>query len=205
MFTIQAIQLLTFLIPGFISSRVLDTLVVRKKEHKELEIITEALIFSLLIYAIFSLLGGVQPIVFSEEGAYFSYGYESPKSLVIILSTSIILPVLIAGVLNNVLHMKLAQKLKITKKTGRLSVWHDVFYEKKSNVIINFVDGKRLFGWAEHFSDYADKPYLYLYAPQWIDGDEFIDIGIDGMLITPEQKIAFVEFLKDSEEETLDR
>jgi hypothetical protein len=45
--SIKVLNILIFLIPGFISSVVLNALVVRKKEQKELQRIVEALIFSI--------------------------------------------------------------------------------------------------------------------------------------------------------------
>ena len=51
MYSFQALQILIFLIPGFISAVILDTLVVRI-EKKELGKIIEALIFSMIIYTL---------------------------------------------------------------------------------------------------------------------------------------------------------
>ena len=56
MYTFKALQILIFLIPGFISTAMLSVLIVRK-EQKELGKIVEALIFSLLIYTIYSFVG----------------------------------------------------------------------------------------------------------------------------------------------------
>ena len=73
----------------------------------------------------------------------------------------------------------------------------DVFTEKTHRVIIDFSDGRQIFGWVEHFSDYPDKPLIYLAQPQWIVDSKYIKTGLDGMLITNDQKISFVEFLKN--------
>jgi hypothetical protein len=97
--------------------------------------------------------------------------------------------------------MKFARIFKITKKTSRLSIWHDIFYDKKPLVIIDFADERRLFGWVEYFSDDPDKPYLYVAQPQWIINDKYTPTGLEGILITPEQKISFIEFLKDETEQ----
>ena len=205
MFTFQAIQILIFLIPGFIASKALDTLTVRKPDHKEIESVIEALIFSMLIYTLVSFAGLKSPVAL--DTLQTTVIYPEPWSFVWLILASMTLPLLFAGIVNNDLHMRLARWLKITKKTSRLSVWNDAFYDKKARVFINFLDEKRLFGWVEHFSDYPDKPFLYVTHPQWVKGEEYLPLeGVEGILITPEQKIAYLEFLKDdiSEKEIAD-
>ena len=198
MYTFQALQIFIFLIPGFISSKLLDTLVIRRQDQKELNGIIEALILSMIIYTLYSFTGLSNPIILNQANNTIAYNYD-PKSFLLLTGASVLLPLFFAIVINNDLHMKIARTLKITKKTARLSVWHDTFYEKTSRVILDFADGRRLFGWAEHFSDDPDKPYIYIAQPQWIKGNKYIKTELDGILITPEQKIAFIEFLKDIE------
>jgi len=196
MFTFQAIQILIFLIPGFIASRTLNSLVVRKKDYKDTESVVEALIFSMLVYVICAFLGIKSPIAL--DTATSSITFSEPISFLWLILVSLVLPIMFALVINYDVHMKIVRWLHITKKTSRLSVWNDAFLDKKPRVIIDFVDRKRVFGWAEHFSDYPDKPYIYLAQPQWILEDgKYVDTGLDGMLITPEAKIGFVEFLKE--------
>jgi hypothetical protein len=172
-------------------------LVIRKEEKRELDSVVEALIFSMAIYTLFALTNQPNPIALNEQDGKFSVDYNSIAFLVL-TTFSLILPFVLAFVANNDFIMSIARKLKITKKTSRISVWHDAFYLKTPRVIINFVDGRRLFGWAEHYSDDPDKPFLYISQPQWINNNnKYIDLGLEGMLITPEQKINFIEFLKD--------
>jgi len=196
MYTFQAIQIFLFLIPGFLASRILDAIVIRRQVQKELESVIEALIFSMVVYTLYSLTGEASPIILDQKGGMIAYRYDA-NSFLILIGFSILLPVLLAIIINNDLHMRLARFFKVTKKTARLSVWHDIFYDKKPLVVLDFTDGRRLFGWVEHFSDDPEKPFLYVAKPQWIDGEKYIDTGLEGMLITPEQKISFIEFLRD--------
>ena len=65
MYTFQALQILIFLIPGFISATILNVLIVRK-ERKEFGKIVEALIFSMFIYTIYSFIFGKAPIALNQ-------------------------------------------------------------------------------------------------------------------------------------------
>lgn len=37
---------------------------------------------------------------------------------------------------------------------------------------------------------------IFLFKPAWIQGDKYIDLNVEGILITPEQKIESIEFLE---------
>lgn len=195
MFTFQAIQILIFLMPGFISVKILDSLVVRKQDSKDLEIVIQALIFSLLIYTLSSLLK-INNLITLDPNNY-SISFPHPFLYIWIILISIGISFLFALIINQGWLMSLVRWLKITRKTSRLSVWNDVFYTKPRRVIVDFFDGSRVFGWVEYYSDYCENPFIYLAQPQWIKRGKFENTGLDGLLITPDQKIRFIEFLKD--------
>src|SRR5215813_13077114 len=110
MYTFQALQIFIFLIPGFLSSKFLDTLIIRKQDQKELSSIIEALILSMIIYTIYSLTGLSSPITLDQVNSKFSYNYDA-KSFVSLLAICVLLPILSAFIVNNDLHMKLARTL----------------------------------------------------------------------------------------------
>lgn len=194
MYTFQALQILIFLIPGFISATILDALVVRK-EKKELGKIIEALIFSMLIYTIYSAVSGRSPIALNQIEKSITYSYDS-KSFLWLGLFSIGIPVVLSFLITNDLHMKVARTLLISKRTARSSTWFDVFYDRKRDIIINFENGRRIYGWPEYYSEDPEKPYIFLHKPAWIKEEEFVDLNVEGILITPEQKIECIEFLK---------
>lgn len=197
MFTFQALQLLLFLIPGFISATILNALVVRR-DKKELESIVEALIFSMFIYTMHTVISGQSPVTIDQTEATISYSYSFESgSLLWLILLSVLTPLGLSFLITNDWHMKLARKFRISKKTARSSVWFDVFYDIKRSVIINLENGRRIFGWPLYYSDDPEKPHIFLHKPAWIEGEEFIDLDVEGILITPEQKIESIEFLQD--------
>jgi uncharacterized membrane protein YozB (DUF420 family) len=195
MYTFQALQVLIFLIPGLISSTVLNALVVRKKEQKELERVIEALIFTMFIYTFYSICYRGSPVVLDQTANTITYSYNAVPFLWLV-SSSIVIPVVLSFLITNDWHMKLARALRISRRTARSSVWFDVFYDLKKHIVIDFENGRRIYGWPMYYSDNPGEPYIFLYRPRWIKEDKFIDTGLFGMLITPEQKIEAIEFLE---------
>ena len=196
MYTFQALQILIFLIPGFISEVILNAFIVRK-EKKEFERIIEALIFSMLIYTIYSIAIGGSPIVLNQTTTSITLSYEK-YSLSWLSAFSIGIPVVLGLLVTNDLHMKLARSLRISRKTARSSVWFDVFYDIRAHIIINFENGRRIYGWPMYYSNDPKNPYIFLFKPAWIQGDQFVHLDdLEGILITPEQKIESIEFLEN--------
>ena len=207
MYTFEAMQIFIFLIPGFISEAILNILVVRK-DKTDLGKIIEALIFSLIIYVGFSLLVSKSPVsltVVSEakEGASSTFTlYTDGIQFLWLLLFSIILPLIIGCLITNDLHMKLLRKLHVTGRTSRESVWLDLFLNNSRSIIINFDDGRRITGFPQYYSEDPTSQYIYLYKPAWIEyndhkkKEEIVELnGIDGVLITPQQKIDSIMFI----------
>jgi len=199
MFSFEALQILVFLIPGFISTKILNGLIVRE-DDRELGKVTEALIFSLIIYTIHAAISLGNPISIQHSGESLSFSYNS-FSLFVLLGLSIVLPLVFGFCVTTDCHMRLARRFSLTRKTARNSVWHDIFCDKKTHVIINFADGRRLYGWPEYYSNDPKHQYIYLCRPAWIlfnektEKSSYVDLDINGILITPEQKIESIEFL----------
>ena len=196
MYTFQALQILIFLIPGFISEVILNAFIVRK-EKKEFEKIIEALIFSMLIYTIYSIAIGGSPIVLNQTTNSITLSYDK-TSFLWLGAISMGIPVALGLLITNDLHMRLARKLQITRKTARSSVWFDVLYDIRRHIIINFENGRRIYGWPMYYSNDPKNPYIFLFKPAWIQGENFVSLDdLEGILITPEQKIESIEFLKN--------
>lgn len=196
MYSYEALQILIFLIPGFIASAIMNILLVRKVE-KEFAKIIEALIFSMIVYAVYLLVNGNSPVSLEEiEGNKILTYDRGPFLWLVLLSLAI--PLIFSFFVTNDLHMKVARALGISRKTSRSTVWFDVFCDKKCYVIINFENGRRIYGWPQYFSNTPEESYVFLYHPAWVGEDnEPVDIGVEGILITPEQKIESIEFLEE--------
>lgn len=207
MYSFQAIQILIFLIPGFISEALLNQFVFRK-DKSELWTIVEALIFSLIIYTIYSLVISKSPVELTvinspNESTSSTYTYNSVAFLWLV-AFSVIIPIILSYLLTYDVYMKLLRFLHISKRTTRESTWLDVFSDYQSYIIVNFSDGRRIMGWPRYYSDDPDSQYIYLYEPALIvpnrktkkDEYQYLNTA-EGILITPEQKIESIVFLKN--------
>jgi len=199
MYTFEAIQILVFLIPGFISAILLDKILGRAKEGRDLAIFVEALILSFIIYVGYSLVYDSSPIFFNK--GKMTTVVNSWWALGLLLLCSVLLPIILGYLNHHDLYMKLFRKMKITHLTGGRDTWGVVFARKYRSVNINFEDGRRLHGWAEYASETHEIPLIYLTHPQWIvkQGDKWVFVpitGVDGYLITPNAPIKYIEFLE---------
>lgn len=198
--TVQTLQIFIFLLPGFFASIAMDMLVVRNKKQ-DIYFLVETLIFSMAIYTIYYSFIGNPPIVVTLEDGLIKYK-ATPRGVLVLFLISVSLPLLLSSLANNNFLMKWLNKLNISKNTSRNSVWLDVFYEfKKCYVIIDFSNGRRLYGWPVFYSDSPESKYLFLSQPAWITWDEkeqksiVTELEIEGILITDENAIEHIEFL----------
>ena len=206
----ETLTVFVFLIPGFLSSIILNCVIVRK-EKDNLSIIVEALVFSLLIYFAIFLINLSSPITIidsqKDNVSTYSIRFQSDV-LFAVMFLAVIFPLAIGASINRDWHMWLLRKAKITTKTARANIWLDLFADQDRYVIVNFSDGRRLFGWPMYYSNTLapEERSLYLYDPSWIDADgEYIDLGIHGILLTKEELIESIEFTMVSAANATDR
>jgi hypothetical protein len=192
--TNDTVMLFLLLMPGFLSSIMLNMLIVRKPPSGLLLII-EALVFSFVIYVCWGLLSGQFLVTVGASGV-ISPGVISRRSLVGVVVFSVLLPLGLSALLTHDYLFRALEWLKVTRRTGRTSVWLDVFVDQQRCVIVNFTDGRRLFGWPEYYSDDVNEGMLYLASPAWIDDDQrYIPLtGMRGFLISKRESIESVMF-----------
>jgi hypothetical protein len=203
MSTFEALQILIFLIPGFISAILLDKIMGREKKERDLAIFVEALILSFIIYVIYSLFYDSSPVYFDEQKK--TAVVKSWWALGLILLCSFLLPAFFSFLHHSGIYMRLFRKMRVTSYTGGRDTWEEIFKTKYRSIIVNFEDGHRLQGWAEYVAGTYDNPMIYLLYPQWVKQCDNKSVyekieGADGLLITPEYKIKYIEFLKNEKE-----
>jgi hypothetical protein len=200
--TQETINVLFLLMPGFVSSIILDTVVTRDSGDTFTKI-TEALVFSFLIYSATNFFMDWEPLVSqttSESGNEYTFSTNLPL-LAMTLSLSILLPLIIGALIHNDIHTKLFRFLHITDKTSRTTVWQDVYVNEKRHVLVTIKDGRRVYGWPMYYSHRPKENHLYLFQPAWVTNEgEFIECNTHGILLDY-TNIEFIEFMPQKNED----
>ena len=193
----ETILVLFFLLPGFISSSILNAIATRKQKNGVASVV-EALAFSIWIYALTSLASGDSPKLVplgESSGLLLLHPITSPKYLGIMLIAAVGTPMLLGMSITRDWHMSILRWLRVTNRTARDTVWTDVFTDIKDRYIVaNLTDGRRIYGWPQYYSNDPEEGMLYIYAPYWISEDgDYVPMGRHGILLKAEfiQSIEF--------------
>ena len=194
--SLEVLTTLTFLIPGFLSSAILGALVVRR-EKDPVGRIVEALIFSLSYYVLVTAVTHNSPVFLRVEGFGNEKTYSisfNPKFTILLVSIAVIAPIILSLFLTNNWHMRLLRFLRITERSSRATVWLDVFTEQKRYVTINLIDGRRVWGWPNYYSDDRDEGMVYLYDAAWIVDNKYQEVPGHGLFLVRKDQIDNIEF-----------
>ena len=191
--TNNIIQILQFLLPGFVAAWIFYSLTSYSKPS-QFERVVQALIFTLFIQALVS----ITEYVFLRIGEVWSIGVWTESSSVV---ASIIIAILFGVVFsyfanNDKIHKFLRDK-GITRKTSYPSEWFGSFLNNVTFVVLHFEDERRLYGWPIEWPSEPINGHFVLADPSWIkeDGSEKRITGVNNILIDVKD-VKWVEFLE---------
>lgn len=198
----EAVALLTFLMPGFAAAWVFYGLTSHPKPA-QFERIIQALILTFIVQAL------VPCVRWALEhiGQVWAIGDWSETAHIF---TSVILALLVGATLaflanRDSFHSWLRSK-GFTARSSHPSEWYCVLSQKPTFVILQLVDGRRLYGWPKEWPVERGRGQFYIQLPSWID-DEGRDVPIpqlDGVLIDVKD-VSWVEFMCLPEEDKDDK
>ena len=199
--SIVAIKILLLLLPGYLTLSIKEVLSERKS-RTEFEKLSIILLFDVIIITLYI---GIAAI-FSKLKPFIIYFRESDINVVGATAANAFIIFLLAIFIGFVLALfnnygwgyTICRKLRLTYKSGKTSVWNDVFYKIRGFwVIVHCGDGSRIFGWTEYYSVDPEDKYLFVSDAKYLglSKDKDVPIKGPGILITPEAKIKYVEFL----------
>ncbi len=219
--TVAAINVLIFLLPGFVSQKVVEWLSAHGSSG-DTEKIRDALIFSLVNYVLYTILAFVGhhlrftwspfpplpavPLILSNEGMLAIHG-QQVEALTTLVAISIISGAALAKALEAGWIFTAFRKLRLTNKNSELDVWYDVFRDFRGNwVRVCFKDGTKIIGWPYYFSDDPDKRELFLADPlvQQATG-EYGELDGPGILIENIAEVLRIEVLNGGRQENHNR
>lgn len=192
----DALYLLIILLPGFVTSKIINSIIVGKKTS-ELGQITDALVFTLVDFALFILLANLLNLELSLTAGPSPIG-QKPIGIelfvILILIIAVSVGIIHGWAINKDYYCKLLRALRITVITGRVDVWNEVFNEYLGCTIRIRMNNETLIeGWPEYFSDTADSMSLFLRDVTILHkngGEE----EIPGLMITHKEDVKLIEF-----------
>lgn len=192
--TTEALAVFLLLMPGFVSSAVLNALVVRQTKDR-LASIVEALVFSFVIYGTLSPFGW-SPVDLEVASTGIYRPTVTPELLPGAIVLSVALSLVLGISITNDYHMTLLRKIGVTASTARTNTWLDIFLDQRRYVMVTFADGRRLFGWPEYYSNDTTEGLLYVSRAAWVGDDgEYTELGVHGILLTNKDSIESIMFM----------
>jgi hypothetical protein len=191
------IPILVFLLPGFVSTGIVSLLVVRRPVEPFARVV-EAVIFTtinLIVFAVLKRLLAHIPFLAIHSKSFFTAG-----NLALMGFCAVLVGLAWSYEANNQRLFAFLQRLRITIKTTRPSIWIDVFSENDTYVVAHLQDGRRVYGWPSLYSDDPVDRAIYLTEATWLDeGGRSINDPPIGILLDKESGIAFIEFVSETE------
>ncbi len=194
---LQTLVALLVLLPGFVSARIIRA-ISAQSQQSELERVTEALIFSFINYVIYiACFGSSLPIEWTPA-------FQVHRWRVLFLFLMACAIGLFWGFIRSKdLALSFLRERGLTQRTGRESIWNDVFSTIGGSAQVGLKDGRNLIGWIRRYSDSGGERALFLDNASWVDEEgETIEIGGKGILLTEKADIEYVMFLDVPNENT---
>jgi hypothetical protein len=219
--TIAALNVLIFLLPGFIPQKMTEWLTAHGKPGDP-EMIRDALIFSLVNYLIYSILAFISHHVILSKSPFpplpavplvisGNAGLTMHLRQIEALSTLVAISVASGSALSIALErgwlFAAFRKPGITNKNSAVDVWYDVFHEFPGKWLrVCFKDGHGVIGWPYYFSDDPSRRELFL-ADALIEEPDGTSTTLNGpgILIENLEEVLRIEILDGGREEDNNR
>jgi hypothetical protein len=196
----ESVSVLLVLLPGFLASSVFTALQKRKESTAFVQFM-EALAFSFLIQATVAAFGLGQPILAQPESQEQLPGFEYRTGpLLIAVALSLALPCVLSFLTENDWVFRHARRLRITSRTGKSSMWLDLFTNNIHYFVVHFTDGSRAMGWPYSYSDTPEEGMLYLTDAVWVDDDDqLLEMGAEGLFVCNPHEVSMITLLPNED------
>ncbi|MDZ7321862.1 DUF6338 family protein [Kosakonia sacchari] len=189
----ELFTILKFLLPGFVSAWVFHALTAYPKQS-QFERLIQALIFTFFIQVVVL----VVKWIFVALGHIYSFGYWDDNSQLIFSGViSLLLGIFLVYLTNNGKLHSLLANYNITKQSSFFSEWEEAFNTTTWFIILNFKDGRRLYGWPSVFPSDPTKGHFVIKQPEWISDGEYQSLDNAECIVINVNDIDSVEFMKE--------
>jgi hypothetical protein len=198
--SIVALEILLILLPGFATAYIVQLLALRGKQT-DFDKAIEAALYSFLIYSTFVLFthGALPFDVIPPKAPATETMIQWHRNRLLGLAALSLFFAVAGAIYINRDGNWLFQKLRITERTARRSIWNDIFQreaQRNQVVQVELGDGRSILGVLSYYSDAAEECSLYLSQASWVGEEgEAIAIPGPGILLTKNAKIQSISLL----------
>ncbi len=189
MISVELINILIFLLPGFLAAAIFYWLTAHTKPSTFGQVV-QALIFTFVVHILFSILFKEQ-IKLLEESSL-----ELNRNLIWLILIAVCLGLLFAWISNKDLMHKFFRYIRITKENSYPSEWYSAFSRHPNCfVVLYMVGNRRLYGWPTEWPSKPGQGHFRIEEAEWLQDEQLDPIKVQGILLIPESEVEMVEFL----------
>ena len=188
----EIIDLLTYLLPGFIAAAVLFNLTPSPRPAT-FERLVQALIFTILIQ-VGVLLVEWTGVWIGEHGLVMGVWSEDSR-LVWSVVLAIALGVSLARFTNHDTLHRVFRRWRITFQTSYSSEWYGAFSQNNGYVVLHLGGQRRIYGWPEEWPSTPDRGHFVIAQAEWLDGDNGIPLEGFQRILVRAQDVEMVELM----------
>jgi len=195
----EIITVLQYLIPGLLTSKMLESLL-PTEEKKEFTLLIESLIYTVIINVIVKLIKYISISI----GSVYSFGvWNNNLEIILSIIVAILFSIITSYILNNDIIHSLLRNKSITRETSYIKGWYGAFSEHNSQyIVLHLKDERRIMGLPTEWTTKPDEGIFQLKNADWLlDNKKTISlVNVDTILIKA-QDVLFIEFVKNIMEE----
>jgi len=195
----QLINVLNYLLPGFISAWIYYALTAHPKPS-EFERIIQAFIFTVFIQIFVKIFYWLSIII--GDHLFILGKWTNNTSFIISVIIAVLFGLIFVKYANNdKIHAVLRdKKINITKETSYPSEWYGELSKKQTYLVLHFKDGRRIYGWPEEWPSDPSKGHFSLAEAEWLTekNGENVRIALNNVdnILIPSIDVQFVEIMK---------
>ena len=191
------IDVLTFLLPGFVSAAFLHSLTPDPR-LSPFERVVQALIFTIFIQVGTS---GVETGLIWIGQWFGSIGVWSEQAgIAWSLALAVLLGVVLAWIANtDQLHSRL-RKRGITRQTSFLSEWYGALSQSRGYLVLHLTGDRRLYGWATEWPNTPEHGNFVMAEAEWLVDGERVPLEGVARIVIRVQDVEMVELMQVKED-----
>lgn len=191
----EAISILWFLLPGFISAGLFRALISNPRPSG-FDSVAQVFIFTVIVHVIGWLL--FSPWAEQENNSYYSD--ENHTKILVLLLVSIAVGIFSSLIWNKDWLFKALRKSQITKQSSYRSAQYSAFaFHSDCYVVLHLKNQRRLYGWPKEWPSHPEDQHYLLEECEWLGEDKPIPIKGVSHILVPANEVEMVEFLPITE------